>query len=144
MSKKYIEARRQAQRKRDRNILITAIVVVLVASITILLSASPPWVISAYESKQKISDGAFLLDVRQPEEYQEAYIPGAYLIPLDELEERIDEVPEEKEIVIYCRTGNRSKDAYRILSKAGYANVTSIDGGIYAWAQEGYEIDYGQ
>ena len=145
MSKKYIEARRQAKRKRQRTIFISAVASVLLISIALfLLTATPPWVISVNESFQKISDGAFLLDVRDPQEYEEVHIPDAHLIPLDQLASRIDEVPKDEEVVVYCRTGNRSRDAYDILSQAGYTNVTSIDGGIYAWAQAGYEVVAGQ
>lgn len=82
--------------------------------------------------------GAFMLDVRTDEEWNEIHIPGATHIPLDELENRLSEVPQDQEIVVYCRSGNRSKPGAETLINAGYTNVSSMAGGVKEWKAAGY------
>ncbi len=76
----------------------------------------------------------FLLDVRNPDEFAIARLPGATLVPLPELSLRLDEVPEDREIVVYCHHGIRSLSGAAILGQAGRKAV-SLRGGIEAWAQ---------
>ncbi len=78
----------------------------------------------------------FLLDVREPEEYQICFIPGATLIPLKQLPERLTEIDGTREIVAYCRTGKRSAQAVELLRQAGYTSAKNLAGGIHAWADE--------
>ena len=87
--------------------------------------------------------GAFVLDVRTPEEWNEQHIPGAVHIPLDQLESRVDEIPSDQEIVVYCRSGNRSQAGRDILLSAGFETVTSMQGGITEWKAEGYPVAEG-
>lgn len=89
-------------------------------------------------------DGAFVLDVREPDEWQEKHIPGATLIPLGELAAHLDEVPKEQEILVVCRSGNRSQEGRDILLAAGFTKVTSMTGGINEWIAQGYEAEFGQ
>ena len=79
----------------------------------------------------------FLLDVRQQYEKDLVDIGGS-LIPLGELDNRIDELEPHKnqEIIIYCRSGARSAEACRALMALGYDNVKNLKGGILKWAQE--------
>ena len=81
--------------------------------------------------------GAILLDVRTPAEHKEIRIPGSLLIPVDELPNRLSELPKDpaKPIVIYCRSGNRSATAAAILVKAGVPAVYDM-GGIIDWPYE--------
>ena len=74
----------------------------------------------------------FLLDVRTPAEYAAQAIEGAYLIPLQEIGSRIGELPKDREIVVYCRVGNRSAYAAAYLGRLGY-NVKNLEGGIMQW-----------
>ena len=74
--------------------------------------------------------GAFVLDVRTVEEWRQVHIPGSTLIPLDQLPDRIKEVPADKPVVVVCRSGNRSATGRDILKKAGFDNVTSMAGGV--------------
>ena len=91
--------------------------------------------VSATQLAQKIEkDEIFLLDVREPYEWQIGRIPGATLIPLGELPFRLDEIDGAKEIIAYCRTGVRSLRALDILRKAGYASARHLKGGIHAWS----------
>jgi adenylyltransferase/sulfurtransferase len=77
-----------------------------------------------------------LVDVRQPVELQVSALPGAYLIPVDELTRRTAELDPSQETVVFCRSGHRSARAAEMLRKAGFANVKSLRGGINAWARE--------
>ena len=83
-------------------------------------------------------EGAFVLDVRQPEEWLEHHIPGSTLIPLGELEARLAEVPQDQEILVVCRSGNRSAEGRDILLEAGFEQVTSMAGGLTQWKTAGY------
>lgn len=79
----------------------------------------------------------FLLDVREPFEEEIASIPGtSRLIPLGQLSNRLDELDKDEEIVIYCRSGNRSQQAMDILRSAGFTNVRNLEGGIIGWSNE--------
>lgn len=88
--------------------------------------------------------GAFVLDVRQPEEWVAGHIPGATLIPLGELSSRTAEVPSDREVVVVCRSGNRSATGRDILRDAGFATVTSMAGGMNDWAAAGLDVETGQ
>lgn len=81
------------------------------------------------------SDKALMvLDVRSPEEYtQDGHVPGSVLIPLPELAMRLNEVPKDRPIACFCRSGNRSQVACDMLRQQGYTNVTNVLGGIGAW-----------
>jgi rhodanese-related sulfurtransferase len=74
----------------------------------------------------------FLLDVRTPAENASQAIDGSHLIPVQELAHRVAELPRDKEIVVYCRVGNRSAFASAHLARLGY-NVKNLEGGIMNW-----------
>jgi rhodanese-related sulfurtransferase len=82
--------------------------------------------------KLKAGEDLFLLDVRTPQENAVHAIEGSYLIPLNELSYRVQEIPKNKEIVVYCRIGSRSSFACSYLSRLGY-KVNNLEGGIVLW-----------
>jgi phage shock protein E len=82
--------------------------------------------------KLKSGEDFLLLDVRTPQEHAAQSITGSYLLPLQELGYRVDELPKNKEIVVYCRVGNRSAYACSYLSRMGY-KVNNLEGGIMLW-----------
>lgn len=86
--------------------------------------------------------GATVLDVRQPDEYREAHVPGAVLIPLDELAARQDEIPEGDPLYVICAAGGRSLTATAALVGAGYSAV-SVAGGTNAWVAAGHPVATG-
>lgn len=77
-----------------------------------------------------------ILDVRQPQEYREGHIPGAKLIPLTQLGDRLDEIDPHKPTVVYCAVGGRSRVAAQMLSGKGFEEVFNLSGGIKAWNSE--------
>lgn len=92
--------------------------------------------LSATELRTWIRDrteGSFtLLDVRQPNEYQTGHLPGAVLLPLPELPDRLGEVDHARPAVVYCRSGNRSRSASALLAGDG-VEVFNLAGGMLAW-----------
>ena len=97
--------------------------------------------ITAEEAKQIMDteEGYIILDVRTQEEYDEGHIPGAILIPNTEIEARAEAILTDKDqlILVYCRSGRRSKLAAEILVELGYTNIKEF-GGIIDWP---YEIE---
>jgi rhodanese-related sulfurtransferase len=93
------------------------------------------------EAERRVKEGAFFLDVREPDEYEAARIPGAKLLPLSEFLGRYEsELPKDKEIVIHCRSGRRSLDAADYLNERGY-NAINVIGGILAWKEAGLPVE---
>ncbi len=92
--------------------------------------------ITVEELKSKLDKGEdiFILDVREPHEYEISNL-GGYLIPLGNLPERINELDTSREIVAHCKVGGRSAQAVSFLKKAGFKKVKNLVGGINAWAE---------
>lgn len=88
----------------------------------------------------KDRDDVYLLDVREQWEYDEGHIPGITLLPMGEVPNRMDEIPTDKEVIVTCRTGNRSGQVTEFLRQNGFDNVHNMQGGIVAWEQAGYEV----
>jgi rhodanese-related sulfurtransferase len=83
--------------------------------------------------------GAPVLDVRNPGEYEAGHVPGAKLIPLDELAARQDEIPDGDPLYVICAVGGRSLTATRALVQAGYRAV-SVAGGTRGWIEQGRPV----
>ncbi len=99
-----------------------------------------PLTVNVDEAYELHENGAFVLDVREVQEWDVVHIPDATLIPLAELEIRLDELPKDQTILVVCRSGNRSATARDILLKAGFTNVTSLAGGMNDWVAKSYEV----
>jgi adenylyltransferase/sulfurtransferase len=91
--------------------------------------------ITVEELKGKIDrgDDFFLLDVREPNEYQICKIAGAKLIPLGELSQRTGELDRNRELVVHCKMGARSAKAVSLLQERGFTRASNLKGGILAW-----------
>ena len=108
--------------------------------------------INVEEARKMVKENdVFVLDVRTPAEFNSSHLEGATLIPVNNafgsnlssellLEARKNEVPENKKVLVYCRTGHRSTAASTILAKAGYSQVYNMGGGINAWLELGYPV----
>jgi molybdopterin/thiamine biosynthesis adenylyltransferase/rhodanese-related sulfurtransferase len=94
--------------------------------------------ITPVELKKKLDAGEtpFILDVREPNEYQINKIPGSTLIPLGELPRRYQELPKDREIVAHCKMGGRSAKAQDFLKTVGFTNVKNLKGGILEWVDK--------
>lgn len=103
-------------------------------------TTSLPAEISVSQAYTKYQNGAFFLDVRTQEEWNQFHAPNSTLIPLDQLPSRLNEIPKDKEIVVVCRSGNRSAQGRDILLNAGFMQVTSMQGGLTDWQAAGFPI----
>lgn len=74
-----------------------------------------------------------IIDVRQPKEYEEAHIPGAILIPLNEIQRRIDEIDKKRHTIVYCRSGSRSSAACQLLGENQVTHALNLRGGMLQW-----------
>jgi rhodanese-related sulfurtransferase len=92
--------------------------------------------VSATELKARIQneDSLFLLDVREPNEFQYACIENSVLIPLNQIPQRLGELDPQQEIVVICHHGMRSQQAASYLVHSGFKNITNLTGGIDAWS----------
>ena len=91
-------------------------------------------------TSQKVKNGALLVDVRRENEVNDVTfnVPNYINIPLNQLEDRINEIPKNQEIVMVCRSGGRSLKATYFLMNAGYETVYNMDGGIIKWVAKGF------
>jgi adenylyltransferase/sulfurtransferase len=93
--------------------------------------------ITAEDLKGRLERGeeVFILDVRNPPEYQICRIPGSVLIPLPTLPQRFRELDPERELVVHCKSGMRSQQAIQFLRQQGFRHLKNLEGGILAWAE---------
>ncbi len=94
--------------------------------------------ITAKEFKEELDQGKdlFILDVRNPVEFEICRIDGSHLIPLDELLNRIHELDSARDIVVHCRSGARSAQAIELLREAGFRKLRNLKGGVLAWSDD--------
>ena len=81
-----------------------------------------------------------ILDVRTEQEYKDGHIPGSILIPLQELENRLDELKKDEKYLVVCRSGSRSAQASELLVSNGFKHITNMQGGMLNWK---YDIEKG-
>jgi rhodanese-related sulfurtransferase len=130
--------------------IAVAVLVVVIISVhaqpnaQVNTSTSSSHDISVQQAMTMQSQGAFFLDVRQPDEWTQSHIQGATLIPLGDLPNRLKEVPKDKMVIVVCRTGVRAEQGRNILLSAGYTQVARMTGGITAWQAQGYPTVSGQ
>jgi rhodanese-related sulfurtransferase len=87
------------------------------------------------------NDDVLILDVREQFEYDEKHIPGITLIPMGEVPARLNEIPTDKEVILTCRSGNRSGQVTDFLRQQGFTNVHNMEGGIVAWEAAGLPVE---
>ena len=95
----------------------------------------PQLTVKELKARRDAGDDIFLLDVREPYEVQIAQIGGT-VIPQNDVPQRLDEIPRDREIVVHCRSGARSQRIAEFLKQSGYQNVVNLAGGILAWSDE--------
>ena len=83
----------------------------------------------------------FVLDVRAPEEFVTGHVPGAVNIPYDQVAARLAEVPKDKDVVLYCRSGRRAGLAAEVLAASGYTRLKHLEGDMQAWVEKGRPVE---
>jgi rhodanese-related sulfurtransferase len=97
--------------------------------------------ISVQEAKGMIDRGeVFILDVRTQEEYDAGHINRSTLIPVQVIETRLNEIPRDQKVLVYCRSGRRSSDASKILVNNSFKEIYNMNGGIDDWIRSGFEV----
>ena len=91
----------------------------------------------------ELAQGAVLIDVRTPQEYAEVHVPGAVLVPMDELSVRLPDLDVDQPLYVICRSGHRSAAVCEALEPLGY-DAVNISGGTSAWVRAGLPYEQGQ
>ncbi len=130
--------------KLVRSLLTSALFAVAAASVSLSYAGTP----SAADVKQVAtmqSSGALLLDVREADEYAQGHAPGAILIPLGQLDQRLTEIARYKNqpVALICRSGKRSAKAQKLLEQAGFSATFNVEGGMIAWQKSGLPVVLG-
>ncbi len=84
-----------------------------------------------------VPEGAYLLDVREPEEWAAGHAPGAHHVPMMEVPTRLAELPTAGDLVVVCRVGGRSAQVVAYLRANGFDGAVNLDGGMQEWASAG-------
>lgn len=92
------------------------------------------------QHQKQHADHLFVLDVRTPQEFAEGHVPGAVNISHDQLAARLAEVPKDKDVVLYCRSGRRAAMAADVLRANGYTRLSHLDGDMQAWVANGRPV----
>jgi rhodanese-related sulfurtransferase len=92
------------------------------------------------ELKSMLPTGCCLIDVREPVEHAEERIEGAQLIPLSQLEKRMEEIDCGKPVILMCRSGQRGMQALQLLERLGMQDAGNLEGGILAWKAAGHPV----
>jgi sulfur-carrier protein adenylyltransferase/sulfurtransferase len=98
--------------------------------------APPAITVEDLKDKRDRGEALTLVDVREPHEWAISDLPDSLKIPLGTLPNRLADLPQDAEIVVYCRTGGRSANAVQFLRQRGYSKAFNLDGGINRWAEE--------
>lgn len=92
--------------------------------------------VDVQEAKRRQDGGSVLVDVREAHEWRDGHAKGARHIPLGDLTRRLADIPRDREILVICRSGNRSRTAAQLLQRAGYERVVNVQGGTMAWMRQ--------
>ena len=97
--------------------------------------------IQVKDVRKLVEKGAFIVDAREPAEYEEGHIKSAVNIPLSQFRQRLDEIPTDRPVYVHCLTGQRSYNMVRALNNRGYNNIINIDGSYLALCEYEYFKD---
>jgi rhodanese-related sulfurtransferase len=96
--------------------------------------------LDVHEASRCQASGALLIDVREPAEWRQGHAPNAQLVPLGSIGSQLAAIPRDRDVLLICRTGNRSATAQRQLLKLGYERVFNVTGGMNAWVRAGLPV----
>jgi len=91
--------------------------------------------------QQQVHEDLYVLDVRTPEEFVGGHVAGAVNIPFDQVAARLDEVPKDKDVVLYCKSGRRAGLAAEVLANHGYTRLQHLEGDIVGWVDQGRPLE---
>ncbi len=121
---------------------LICVVCLLVASVGMAQTMPPPITQEQLIALQAQPDAApLVLDVRSPEEFATGHVPGAVNIPYDKVASRLAEIPKDKDVVLYCRSGRRAGLAAETLEANGYTRLQHLQGDMEAWVKDGRPVE---
>lgn len=122
--------------------LLTSVLLAVVSASATMAVAGPPQTIDVKQGASLQVSGALLLDVREADEYAEGHAPGSILIPLGQLQQRLQEIDayKNKPVALICRSGRRSAQALKLLEQAGFSAAVNVEGGMMAWEKAGLPV----
>jgi len=135
MKKEEISSEEKSEQELDTEAEEDAVIIDETEEISEIISISPAEVYDIITNDEDY----IILDVRTQDEYHEGHLEKALLIPVDDLEKVLDNLPTNKPIVVYCRSGARSRKAAEILVNNGFNQVYDM-GGILGWEEEGFPV----
>jgi rhodanese-related sulfurtransferase len=97
--------------------------------------------VTPQQAHSRQASGAVIVDVREPDEWRAGHIPGAVHIPLGQLGRQLHRLDRESDLIMVCRSGNRSAAATQALSQAGYSRVSNLAGGMIAWGRHRLPVE---
>jgi len=103
--------------------------------------SSVPTEVSPRDAEAAVQGGALLLDVREEWEWNEGRIPGAVHIPMNQVPARLEEIPADRDVYVYCKVGGRSARVVDYLRRHGRERSVNVSGGIDAWAEQGLPVE---
>lgn len=103
--------------------------------------SSVPIEVSPRDAQSAAGDGALLLDVREQWEWDEEHVPGALHIPMQEVPARLAEIPEDRDVYVFCKVGARSIRVVDYLRRHGRDRAVNVSGGIDAWVEAGLPVE---
>ena len=125
-----------------RQLLLVPVMLVALCAATTGFADTLPATVDVKQAATLQSQGAFLLDIREPDEFAEVHAVDATLIPLGQLQARLGEIAQykNKPVAVICRSGRRSAQAVEILRKEGFTQVANVEGGTNAWSSAGLPV----
>jgi rhodanese-related sulfurtransferase len=124
-------------------ILLASVVLTMLFGATMVPAAPGYKNIMSVDARKLVDQkkNIYLLDVRTPQEYAQGRMKGSVLIPINELERRVQEVPKNRPILVLCAAGSRSKLAAGFLVNKGYGDVYNLTDGLSGWYRNGFPLD---
>jgi rhodanese-related sulfurtransferase len=98
--------------------------------------------VTVAEAKEAVDRGVRMIDVREVVEFNSVHIPGTDLMPMSTIEQWYAQLSPDEELLVSCRTGQRSANVvHALIEQAGFSNVSNVAGGIVAWTAAGYPVE---
>lgn len=122
--------------------LLASVLLVVISACATMAVTAPPQTIDVKQGASLQARGALLLDVREADEYAEGHASGSTLIPLGQLQQRLQEIDayKNKPVALICRSGRRSAQALKLLERAGFSAAVNVEGGMMAWENAGLPV----
>jgi rhodanese-related sulfurtransferase len=120
--------------------LLLALLMVLTVALPLFAGTARDITSKDAKSLLAAKKNAYILDVRTLQERSQGFIPGSVLIPINEVERRLNEIPKNRPVIVYCAVGSRSRQVAQALAGVGYGEVYNMRDGIMGWYRNGYQI----